>query len=81
MPRAYVVSMLLKNKPPYIAIEDPNIKGMLKNRHLSRSIANQGFYDFVLKRKRVGAKLGMELCQVARFYPSANCVPAVGTKK
>ncbi len=59
--RAYVVSMLVKTKPVYITIEHFNIKGMVRNRHLSKSIANQGFYDFKLKLANLCRKLNLEL--------------------
>jgi putative transposase len=39
-----VVDTLVKAKPLYITIEDLNIKGMMKNRHLSKSIAQQKLY-------------------------------------
>ena len=41
-----VVNQLVKTKPTYIAIEDLNVKGMMKNRHLSKAIAGQNFYHF-----------------------------------
>ena len=37
----YVVSTLMKTKPRYITIEDLNISGMMKNKHLSKAIAGQ----------------------------------------
>ncbi len=40
----YVVSVLVKTKPAYLTIEDLNVKGMMKNRHLSKAIAQQCFY-------------------------------------
>ena len=42
----YVVSELVKTKPTYITIEDLNVKGMMKNRHLSKAVAQQNFYTF-----------------------------------
>ena len=39
----FVVSVLVKTKPVFIAIEDLNVKGMMKNRHLSRTIGQQNF--------------------------------------
>ena len=38
----YVISELLKQNPSYITIEDLNVKGMMKNRHLSKAISKQG---------------------------------------
>jgi putative transposase len=42
------VSTIIKQKPSFITIEDLNVRGMMKNRHLSKSIAQQCFYQFKL---------------------------------
>lgn len=44
-----VISELVKTKPRWIAIEDLNISGMMKNRHLSKAIAQQKFFEFRTK--------------------------------
>lgn len=44
---------IAKTKPSYITIENLNVKGMMKNRHLSRAVANQKFYEF---RTKLNAK-------------------------
>jgi putative transposase len=41
-----VVNQLVKTKPTYITIEDLNVRGMMKNRHLSKAVAQQKFYSF-----------------------------------
>lgn len=41
-----ITNTLVKTKPEYIVIEDLNVKGMMKNRHLSKAIAEQNFYEF-----------------------------------
>ena len=79
--RAYVVSVLTKTKPAYITIEDLNVKGIMKNRHLSRSIAGQGFHDFKVKLFDACKKIGIELRQVSRFYPSSKLCSNCGHKK
>jgi putative transposase len=64
-----VVDQLVKTKPTYITIEDLNIKGMMKNRYLSKAVAQQNFYTF---REWLLAKCkqhGIELRVVDRFYP------------
>lgn len=38
------VNEVVKTKPSYITLEDLNISGMIKNRHLSKAVANQGFF-------------------------------------
>jgi putative transposase len=65
--RAWVVSVIAKTKPLFITIEKLNIRGMKKNRHLSKAISNQGFYDFKIKLKNMCTKLGIELREVDMF--------------
>ena len=79
--RAYVVSQFAKTKPAYITIEHLNIQGMVRNRHLSKSISNQGFYDFKLKLANTCRKLGIELREVSPFYPSSKICSCCGHKK
>lgn len=67
-----VVSTVVKTKPQYITIEDLNIKGMMKNRHLSKAITNQGFYAFKTLLLAQCKKHNIELRQVSRFFPSSK---------
>ncbi|MER1984447.1 MAG: transposase [Solibacillus sp.] len=67
-----VVHDLVKAKPNYITIEDLNIKGMLKNRHLSKAVASQCFYLFNVWLLAKCQEHGIELRQVNRFYPSSK---------
>ncbi len=39
-------SEIIKRKPSFICIEDLNISGMMKNKHLSKVVQQQGFYEF-----------------------------------
>jgi putative transposase len=41
----------MKTKPSEVVMETLNIRGMMKNKHLSGSIAEQGLYDFKMKLK------------------------------
>ncbi|SFJ76993.1 RNA-guided endonuclease InsQ/TnpB family protein [Thermoflavimicrobium dichotomicum] len=79
--RAFVVSMIAKAKPSYITIEKLNVQGMMKNRHLSKSIADQGFYDLKMKLLNMCTKLGIELREVNPFYPSSKLCSSCGHKK
>lgn len=54
---------------------------MLKNRHLSKAIANQGFYQFVSKLQHKCVLNGIELRQVDRFYPSSKICSDCGKIK
>lgn len=66
------VSTLVKTKPAYITIEDLNVKGMMKNRHLSKAVAQMKFYELRTKLTRKCAEQGIELRVVNRFYPSSK---------
>ncbi|WP_413056895.1 RNA-guided endonuclease InsQ/TnpB family protein [Sporosarcina sp. 179-K 3D1 HS] len=77
----YVVSMLVKTKPAYLTIEDLNVKGMMKNRHLSKAVAQQSFFSFrELLRNKCGEH-GIELRLVDRWYPSSKLCSTCGFKK
>ena len=67
-----VISELVKTKPMWITIEDLNVKGMMKNRRLSKAIAQQKFFEFRIKLQNKCNKLGVELRVVNRFYPSSK---------
>ena len=69
---------IVKTKPSYITIEDLNIAGMMKNRHLSKSVASQNFYDFRVKLKNKCGENGIELRIVDRFYPSSKMCHCCG---
>ena len=63
---------IVKTKPFRIVIEDLNVSGIMKNRHLSKAVAKQGFYTF---RKMIEYKClfrGIELVVANRFYPSSK---------
>ena len=68
----YVVSILVKTKPRYITIEDLNISGMMKNKHLSKAVAGQCFYYFKLWLIYKCAQMGIEVRIADRFYPSSK---------
>ncbi len=66
------VNKIVKTKPSYITIEDLNVKGMMKNRHLSKAIAQQKFYEFKTKLLNKCNINCIELRIVDRFYPSSK---------
>lgn len=76
-----IISEIIKREPSFITIEDLNVRGMLKNRHLSKAIANQGFYQFVSKLQHKCVLNGIELRQVDRFYPSSKICSDCGKIK
>ena len=66
------VSSIIKQKPSFITIEDLNIKGMMKNKHLSKSVATQKFFEFKIKLTSKCKQNNIELRIVDRFYPSSK---------
>ncbi|MBN7453240.1 transposase [Mycobacteroides abscessus subsp. abscessus] len=76
-----IVDQVVKTKPRYITIEDLNVKGMMKNRHLSKAVAQQCFYTFQTWLLAKCKEYGIELRQVDRFYPSSKSCSCCGQKK
>ena len=74
-------SMMVKTKPSRVVMEDLNVRGMMKNRHLSRAIAEQGFYTFISQMKYKCERYGIEFIQVPRFYPSSKTCSNCGNIK
>ena len=73
-----ITNTLVKSKPEYITMEDLNVRGMMKNRHLSKSIQEQCFYEF---RRQLTYKClwnNIELRVVDRFYPSSKLCSECG---
>lgn len=76
-----VISELVKTKPMWIAIEDLNVSGMMKNRHLSKAVAQQKFFEFRTKLLAKCNGYGIELRLVNRFYPSSKTCHCCGNIK
>lgn len=76
-----IVSALVKTKPAYITIENLNVKGMIKNRHLAKAVSQQSFHAFRMKLKHACRKSNIELRLVDRFYPSSKLCHNCGHKK
>ena len=75
------IAETVKTKPEYITIEDLNVRGMMKNRHLSKAIANQKFSEFRTKLTAKCHGCGIELRLVDRWYPSSKTCHACGAIK
>lgn len=71
---------ILKQKPRFIVIEDLNIKGLMKNKHLSKSISKAQWYTSRLFLTNQCEKLGIELRLAPRFYPSSKLCSNCGYK-
>jgi len=74
-------SEIVNRKPRFICIEDLNVSGMMKNRHLSKAVQNQEFFEF---RKQLEYKCnnnGIQLIVADRFYPSSKLCSCCGNIK
>lgn len=74
-------SEIVNRKPRFICIEDLNVRGMIKNRHLSKAVQDQGFFEF---RKQLEYKCnarGIRLITADRFYPSSKLCSCCGAIK
>lgn len=75
------VSEIVKAKPSYITLEDLNVSGMMKNKHLSKAVAGQKFYEFRTKLEAKCKAMGIELRIADRFYPSSKTCHECGYVK
>ena len=75
------IAEIAKTKPSYVTIEDLNVSGMMKNRHLSKAVASQKFYEFRTKLKAKCDENGIELRVVDRWYPSSKICHCCGAVK
>ena len=75
------IAEIVKTKPSYITIEDLNVSGMMKNRHLSKAVASQKFYEFRSKLKVKCDENSIELRVVDRWYPSSKLCHCCGSIK
>ena len=75
------IAEIVKTKPSYITIEDLNVLGMMKNRHLSKDVASQKFYEFKTKLKGKCDDNNIELRIVDRWFPSSKLCHCCGSIK
>ena len=73
-----VIHEIVRQKPRFITVEDLNVNGMMKNRHLAKAIAAQRFNHLLAKLKRKAEIIGIELRIVDRFYPSSKTCHVCG---
>ena len=75
------IAEIVKTKPSYITIEDLNVLGMMKNKHLSKAVASQKFYEFRTKLQAKCNENGIELRVVDRWFPSSKTCHCCGAIK
>ena len=67
--------------PKRIVMEDLNVQGMMKNRHLSKAVQEQCFYEFIRQMEYKCAWNGIEFIKADRFYPSSKTCSRCGCIK
>lgn len=72
---------IVKTKPSRIVIETLNVKGMMKNRHLAKAIANQKLYEFKRQIAYKCKRYGIVLVEAERWYPSSKKCSGCGNIK
>ncbi len=75
------VFSIVKQKPSYITIEDLAVSNMMKNKHLSKAISSQKFFEFKTKLMSKCKQNNIELRIVDRFYPSSKTCSNCGKIK
>ena len=75
------VNEIVKTKPSYITIEDLNVSGMMKNKHLAKAVQQQKFYQFRQLLTRKCKENGIELRIVDRWFPSSKICNCCGQIK
>lgn len=72
---------IVKTKPSRIVVETLNVKGMMKNKYLAKSVAQQKFYEFKRQLHYKCENYGIELVEAGKFYPSSKLCHECGHKK
>lgn len=76
-----VTTEVANRKPRFVSIEDLNVGGMMKNRHLSSAAQYQGFYKFRCYIEYKCAERGIPVVVVNRWYPSSKLCSCCGNVK
>ena len=72
---------IVKTKPSYIVLEDLNVSGMMKNRHLSKAVQQQGFYEFRRQIEYKSAWNNIPVIIADKFFPSSKLCSCCGNIK
>ena len=74
-------SEIVNRKPRFICIEDLNVSGMMKNKHLSKAVQQQGFYEFRRQIEYKSAWNNIPVIIADRFFPSSKLCSCCGSIK
>ena len=76
-----ITSEIVKRKPSFICIEDLNVSGMMKNKHLSKAVQQQRFYEFRRQIKYKSEWNNIAVIIADRFFPSSKLCSCCGNIK
>ena len=76
-----ITSEIVKREPSFIVLEDLNVKGMMKNKHLSKAVQQQGFYEFRRQIEYKSAWNNIRVIIADRFFPSSKLCSCCGSIK
>ena len=79
--RHQITSEIIKRKPSLIVLEDLNVRGMMSNRHLSKAVQEQGFFEFRRQIEYKARWAGIKIVIADRFYPSSKICICCGRVK
>ena len=74
-------SEIIKREPSFIVLEDLNVSGMMKNKHLSKAVQQQGFYEFRCQIEYKSAWNNIPAIMADRFFPSSKLCSCCGNIK
>ena len=74
-------SEIVKREPSFICIEDLNVSGMMKNRHLSKAVQEQCFYEFRRQIEYKSVWNNIPVIIADRFFPSSKLCSCCGMIK
>lgn len=76
-----VTSEIINRKPKFIVLEDLNVMGMMKNKHLAKAVQEQCFYEFYRQIEYKCNWNNIEFVVADRFYPSSKLCSCCGNIK
>lgn len=76
-----ITSEIIKREPSFICLEDLNVKGMMKNKHLSKAVQQQGFYEFRRQIEYKSKWNNITVIIADRFFPSSKLCTCCGKIK
>lgn len=71
-------SHIVKQLPKGVVIEDLNVRGLMKNKHLAKHVQDSMFYEFCRQLEYKCSRYGIQLVVADRFYPSSKACSCCG---